>query len=487
MSLVRARAGLRITVTDRSAKACLDGLESLSAQLADESLASRYPRDLTVEFVVGRFPRETVLDATAFFGMLEDIPETAPAVRRMLEAFLATPLALEWALNGECLSAALKTLGVLDASAVAVIRRYPADTAHNPLLMERILPAIVAAHGWTDDIVELAIDWVLLQQLHNEAGAYWRKRGLGAAIAKRYTPQAFVDRMKADDGEMDFSSVDFSTQDFAAEIAPFTRWERQMFALIGIAEPQPRKPIVREAPPPAPTGLRIDSSDLLIAFAFVLGGLVASVVLKQPVYVLVGLIVSAFHLAYHSWRARRAEAAHILCEHDADDTHTRGVAGRSALQLEDVGWPAVAAGYLALGLIGAVTSGAGATKLAMVGLPLLAAVASVVLQAPAVHENEGTVDEMTPVPLWYLHAAMMLLAGAMAGLAIDVALDAHKMGALRLPGFLVDLFGGLAPVICFGVVGLAAVSAVNVLLARAIGWEGQFSKALQGLTGRSWA
>lgn len=486
MSLDRSRASLRITVADRSLRACLEALEAVSIQLNDGSLVARFPDELNVEFVLGRFPRAIVLDAAAFFEMLEEMPETAPALRRMLEAFLASPRALDWAGHGECLSAALKALGMLDATAVALIRRYPADTAHNPLLMERILPAIVAAHGWTDDIVELAIDWVLLQQLHNEDGGYWRKRGLGAAIASRYTPKAFVRRMQADGGEVDFSSLDFSTQDFAAAIAPFTRWERQMFGLIGIAEPPPRKAVAREAQGPARSGLRIDRSDIVIAATLLLGGLAAGVIFGQPMYALVGLVASAFHLAYQCWRAHRAEVADVLCEDGNDDDHARGMARRSALQLEDVGWPAVAAGYLAVAFVDGVTSGAGATKLAMVGLPFLAAAGSAVLQASEVHENEGTVDETTPVLLWYLHAATMLLAGASAALAIDWALDAYKSRALELPAFVAGPFGKYAPFVCFGALGLAAVSAANMLLARVIGREGQFSTAALRLTGRSW-
>lgn len=409
---------LCIALADRSVAACIAAIDSLTARFESDTLVAQFEEKLNFEFVIGRFPCATILDATQFFAMLEDKPESVPALRRMLTAFLAMPYMSVWAESGICLSPALRSLGILDSTAISLIQRYPADTAHNPFIMDRVLPAIVTAHGWTDEIVDLAIDWALLQQLHNEDGGYWRERGLGAAIAKRYKPQAFVQRMQADGGEPDFSSEDAVTLGFAKAIAPFTAWERRMFALIGIAEPPPRQPLMHER-----------------------------------------------------------------CD---DDVYMRNEVQRSAAQLRSVGWFAVASGYLLFEISRSAMRGADITELAMVGLSFLAAVSGIAMQSCEMHEHEGTTDETTPMPLWYLHIVLMLGVGAMAAFATDWGFDALRSGVFVPPDFIAEPLRKHVRVIAVGSAVLLSVWGTNRVLANLIGHEGQFSTIAGRVTGRSW-
>ena len=99
----------------------------------------------------------------------------------------------------------MKALGALDASALRLVRRYGewVDVEHERFFTGETVPAILAAHGWTDDVVDFVF-WVLAWNFYNSLQDYaqvWRGWGLRDAVVHR-EPRAFARHVAADLAEV---------------------------------------------------------------------------------------------------------------------------------------------------------------------------------------------------------------------------------------------------------------------------------------------
>jgi hypothetical protein len=116
---------------------------------------------------------------------------------------------------------AVKTLGVLDGSALPTLKRYGVfvDPEHEYYFAGTTVPAVVKAHGWTDDVVDFVF-WVLAWNFYNTLDDYrkvWAGWGLRDAVVHR-EPRAFARhiaadlaetiRMKDDPGRYGIASLD---------------------------------------------------------------------------------------------------------------------------------------------------------------------------------------------------------------------------------------------------------------------------------------
>ena len=83
----------------------------------------------------------------------------------------------------------MKVLGVRDRAALPTLRRYAplVDAEHEYFFAGDTVPAVVAAHGWTDDIIDFVF-WVLVRNYYNtlqDYGEIWRSWGLRDAVVRR--------------------------------------------------------------------------------------------------------------------------------------------------------------------------------------------------------------------------------------------------------------------------------------------------------------
>ena len=95
---------------------------------------------------------------------------------------------------------AVKALGVLDPSALPTLQRYGVfvDPEHEYYFAGTTVPAVIKAHGWTDDVVDFVF-WVLVWNYYNRLihyGKVWNEWGLREALTGR-EPRAFARHIAA--------------------------------------------------------------------------------------------------------------------------------------------------------------------------------------------------------------------------------------------------------------------------------------------------
>ena len=142
-----------------------------------------------------------------FFSQVEArFPGAAPAVRRLIERYCEIAERNEYLFSrGEegigIFAAAVKSLGVLDATARPTLQRYGVfvDPEHEYYFAGTTVPAVIKAHGWTDAVVDFVF-WVLAWNYYNtldDYGKVWGEWGLRDAVVGR-EPRAFARHVAAD-------------------------------------------------------------------------------------------------------------------------------------------------------------------------------------------------------------------------------------------------------------------------------------------------
>ena len=142
-----------------------------------------------------------------FFSEVEArFPGAAPAVRRLIERYCEVAERNDFLFSrGEegigVFASAVKTLGVLDGSARPTLQRYGmfVDPEHEYYFAGTTVPAVIKAHGWTNDVVDFVF-WVLVWNYYNtldDYGKVWREWGLRDAVVGR-EPRAFARHIAAD-------------------------------------------------------------------------------------------------------------------------------------------------------------------------------------------------------------------------------------------------------------------------------------------------
>ncbi|MFM9943289.1 MAG: hypothetical protein ACKVP7_27810 [Hyphomicrobiaceae bacterium] len=224
---------LRVPLASRKRGACIASLVALTGLFDNDQLKHRYGSELDFAF---ELPNGTLIDTKSFFRLVEQQgAPTVPALRGLLETFLAMPYAKVWAEHGPCLMHAVRALALLDPDALPTIRRYPLDFYHNSWPAELPFPAMIRAHGWNDERVEFVLDEVVLNYIGHDWGIdMWCKHGLREAIAERYSPKQFVERTY--ERLNPFKGEDAT--DFVKNLAPLTAWEREAFRIAGFKVPE---------------------------------------------------------------------------------------------------------------------------------------------------------------------------------------------------------------------------------------------------------
>jgi cytochrome oxidase Cu insertion factor (SCO1/SenC/PrrC family) len=192
-----------VPLAEWSEDACIAAIDALTAQIGDDFTERAVDDDIQAVFAIGR----KRFDEQKFFTTVrERFPGAAPAIRRLIDRYVEVNprgLNLSWRADKgiAIFGHGVQTLGVLDQNALPTLRRYgqSVDAGHEHFFAPKTVPAIIAAHGWTDEVTDLVI-WVLLRNFYNALQDYsvvWDKWGLGKA-AKQQSPEDFARRVAAE-------------------------------------------------------------------------------------------------------------------------------------------------------------------------------------------------------------------------------------------------------------------------------------------------
>jgi hypothetical protein len=243
---VRAMQLVEVSLTSLSAQDCIKAIATLDKKLRTfvEEAMTRGSIDFSFE-VAGRS-----LGEEAFFQHIEaNVPEAAPELRKLIERLVSgwslpddgrgLPFSDGWQLLGP----AVKALGVLDRSALVLIGQYGRrlDRGHENYFSRCTLPAIVKAHGWTAEVVDLGLAMLLTG--FNVASSLWRGGGMGAAVAASTSPQDFAARIfeamaREQPPEESFRFGHPMIYQLWREIAPRTPWEERLFSALEATVPE---------------------------------------------------------------------------------------------------------------------------------------------------------------------------------------------------------------------------------------------------------
>jgi hypothetical protein len=170
---------------------CLHAIDALTNLAADGEVHRRaIDRKVQILFDLGG---ERIPDSRFFSDVGTRFPAAASAIRRLIERFADASAGHDFLFDDEegngVLAHAVKALGTLDRSSLPTVKRYGllVDAEHEYFFAGTTVPAIIAAHGWSDDVVDFVF-WVLVRNYYNtlqEYGPVWDSWGLREAVVRR--------------------------------------------------------------------------------------------------------------------------------------------------------------------------------------------------------------------------------------------------------------------------------------------------------------
>ena len=217
------RRRLVIPLGGWSEAACVAAIDALTKQINADFPRRAVNRAIRIVFA----SHEGEVDEERFFTEVEArFHGVTPAIRRLIDRYCNVAEGKDFLFSrGEqgigVFAWAVKALGVLDPAALPLLRRYGVfvDPEHEHYFAGTTVPAVVKAHGWTDDVVDFVF-WVLVWDFYNtldDYGKVWNAWGLRGAVIHR-EPRAFARhiavqlhetiRMKDDPGRYGVGGLD---------------------------------------------------------------------------------------------------------------------------------------------------------------------------------------------------------------------------------------------------------------------------------------
>jgi hypothetical protein len=176
---------------------CLHAIDALTNLVADGEVHRRaIDRKVQILFDLGG---ERIPESRFFREVGARFPGAAPAICRLIERFADASGGHDFLFDDEqgngVLADAVKAVGTLDRSSLPTLKRYGllVDAEHEYFFAGTTVPAIITAHGWTDDVVDFVF-WVLVRNYYNtlqEYGPVWESWGLREAVVRR-DPRVFA-------------------------------------------------------------------------------------------------------------------------------------------------------------------------------------------------------------------------------------------------------------------------------------------------------
>lgn len=186
-----------IPVADWSESACIEAIDRLSRLVMAGELHRRVTDGQTR--IMFELEAEQLPESKFFAALATRVPGTAPALRRLIEAFADASDKQDFLFANEegtgVLAEAVRALGVTDLAALPTIKRYGllVDAEHEHFFAGTTVPAIVRAHGWSDQIIDFVF-WVLVRNYYNTLQNYdviWQAWGLRDAVI-RHDPRTLA-------------------------------------------------------------------------------------------------------------------------------------------------------------------------------------------------------------------------------------------------------------------------------------------------------
>jgi hypothetical protein len=202
-----------VNLPELSEAGSISALDTLTEIIDDNFRHRAVDGDIRAVFKIGA----KRLGEDKFFGEVQtNFPGAAPALRRMIDTFATNDDngSIFW--KGEkgigALGHGVYALGVLDSTALPTIRRYGflVDAEHESFFATKTVPAILKAHGWTDEVIDFMI-WVMLRNFYNslqDLNEIWKDWGMRDAVVSRMTPQAFAARVSKEIDDILFFNMD---------------------------------------------------------------------------------------------------------------------------------------------------------------------------------------------------------------------------------------------------------------------------------------
>lgn len=191
-----------LPLADWSQAGCIAAIDALAAAIRQRFAAPPVKSPLPCRFILGA---RTINEATFFARVAADHPAAASALAALLAALPDEARLVEdvFADDDEgigVLGHAAKALAMLDKGSLPALRRYGAmmDREHEGHFVNTVVPAYLAAHGWSEDALDFAI-WLVLADFFNALNhaQLWRDWGMRDAAAAGHAPEAFAARIRA--------------------------------------------------------------------------------------------------------------------------------------------------------------------------------------------------------------------------------------------------------------------------------------------------
>ena len=203
---------------------CVAAIDALTKQVNEDFPRRAVNREMRIVFASAN---GEVGEERFFSEVAARFPGVAAAIRRLIDRYCDVAERNDFLFSrGEkgigIFAWAVRSLGMLDRSALPTLRRYGVfvDVEHEvPTSPGQWYPAVIKAHGWTDDVVDFVF-WVLARNFYNtldDYGKVWGGWGLRDAVIHR-EPRAFARhiaadlaetiRMKDDPGRYDVGGLD---------------------------------------------------------------------------------------------------------------------------------------------------------------------------------------------------------------------------------------------------------------------------------------
>lgn len=235
------RRQIVVPLADWSESEVIRAIDALAGLAAEGEIHRRaVDRYATIVFEIGGVQ----LHESQFFPEVRSrVPTAAPAIRRLVERFVDASGDRDFLFAGEAgpgvLAHAVQVLGVLDLSSIPTLERYGrlVDAEHEYFFAGETVPAVLAAHGWTDETVDFVF-WVLVRNYYNTLQSYepvWHSWGLRDAVVHRdprglaqhlVTKLADIIRWVDDPGRYGAAGLDQLARDIPQ---PHEPWARAFF------------------------------------------------------------------------------------------------------------------------------------------------------------------------------------------------------------------------------------------------------------------
>jgi len=186
---------------------CVRAIDALTDLVHDGELHRRAnDSKVSILFDMGG---ERIRESRFFPEVGARFPGAAPAIRRLVDQFADAGAKQNFLFDDEddtgVLGRAVNVLGTLDHSALPTLRHYGllVDAEHEYFFAGQTVPAVIAAHGWTNEVVDFVF-WVLVRNYYNTLQNYgdvWRTWGLRDAVVQR-DPRALARHLASELAEI---------------------------------------------------------------------------------------------------------------------------------------------------------------------------------------------------------------------------------------------------------------------------------------------